>query len=61
MCDVVVRLTTSVCTYLCVCVCVSGNYIEAAGGTAVAEALEVNTTVQKMNLEGECSDGYMWY
>ena len=38
--------------------CVSGNDIEDAGGTAVAEALEVNTTVQKIHLFGEwCAGG----
>ena len=44
-----------VCVSLCVhvVVCVSGNDIGAAGGTAVAEALKVNTSVQEINLCGE--------
>ena len=33
--------------------CVSVNGIGAAGGTAVAEALKVNTSVQKINLRRE--------
>ena len=33
--------------------CVSANDIGAAGGTAVAEALKVNTSVQKIDLSGE--------
>ena len=36
-----------------VCVCVSDNRIGAAGGAAVAKALKVNTTVQKINLTRE--------
>ena len=37
----------------------SGNLIGAAGGTAVAEALKVNTSVLKIKLHGEwcASDG----
>ena len=41
------------CVSLCVrvvVVCVSGNGIGDAGGTAVAEALKVNTSVQEMDL-----------
>ena len=34
-------------------VCESGNVIGTAGGAAVAEALEVNTTVQNVDLSGE--------
>ena len=43
------------CVSLCVgvVVCVSGNGIGAAGVTAVAEALKVNTTVQKIGLFSE--------
>ena len=52
-----VRLTeyvcVCVCTFLCV-VCVSGNGIGAAGGTAVAEALKVNTSVLEIDLCCEC-------
>ena len=52
---VVVVLTKCVCPCVCVwwCVCVSGNYIDAAGVTAVAEALKVNTSVQKIDLSCE--------
>ena len=51
---VVVVLTKNVCVSLCASgVCVSDNDIDAAGGTAVAEALLVNTSVQKINLHGE--------
>ena len=52
----VVVLTKYVCVCPCVCVwwwCVSGTGIDAAGVTAVAEALKVNTSVQKINLECE--------
>ena len=37
----------------CVCTCVSGIRIDAAGGTAVAEALKVNTSVQRIDIYGE--------
>ena len=38
-------------------VCVSGCYIGAAGGTAVAEALKVNTSVLEIDLGGEWCAG----
>ena len=50
---VVVVLTKCVCVCPCVCMWVSVNLIGAAGGTAVAEALKVNTSVQVINLSGE--------
>ena len=52
---VVVVLTKYVCVCLCVWVwwCVSDNGIGAAGGTAVAEALKVNTSVQEIDLSCE--------
>ena len=43
----------SVSLCACVGVCVSGNVIDDAGGTAVAEALKVNTSVQEIDLGGE--------
>ena len=49
-----VRLIKCVCVYLYACVVrVSGNDIGATGGTAVAEALEVNTGVLKIDLGSE--------
>ena len=45
-----------VCVLVYACcgdVCVSDNHIGAAGVTAVAEALKVNTSVQEINLGGE--------
>ena len=49
-----VRLTKCVCVYLYACVvCVSANRIGAAGGTAVAEALKVNTSVLNIDLSSE--------
>ena len=41
------------CVRVCRCVCVSGSAIGAAGGTAVAEALKVNTSVQEIDLSSE--------
>ena len=50
---VVARLTKCVCMCTYLCVYVSGNRFGNAGVTAVAEALKVNTSVQKINLYGE--------
>ena len=48
-----VRLTK--CVHICMCVVVVSGYygIDAAGVTAVAKALKVNTSVQKIKLSGE--------
>ena len=54
-----VRLTEYVCVFLYACVVyVSANRIGDAGVTAVAEALKVNTSVQKIHLFSEwCAGG----
>ena len=45
-----------ICVCTCVCVmCVSGNDLDDAGITAVAEALKVNTSAQDIGLSCE------WY
>ena len=42
---------------LCVRVCGADNGIQAAGATALADALKVNTTLQDLNLGGTCARG----
>ena len=42
---------------LCVHACGAANDIPAAGATALADALKVNTTLQKLDLTCTCARG----
>ncbi len=51
---IVREMTVWLCFVMCVATHASGNYIGAEGATALASALERNSTLQRLGVWGEC-------